>query len=76
MMGGVGQSAGRVRSVEAFTLGGYSWRYLSATNDIAGEWCYCNCFINKELSLIFIVIICTEVRRTECNFCSSEELET
>ena len=33
VMGGLGQS-GRVRSVEAFTLGGYSWRYLSATNDI------------------------------------------
>ena len=33
VMGGLGQS-GRVRSVEAFTLGGYSWRYLPAMNDI------------------------------------------
>ena len=33
VMGGKGQ-AGRVRSVEAFTLGGYSWRYLPAMNDI------------------------------------------
>ena len=33
VMGGKGES-GRVRSVEAFTLGGYSWRYLPAMNDI------------------------------------------
>ena len=33
VMGGLGQSD-RVRSVEAFTLGGYSWRYLPAMNDI------------------------------------------
>ena len=33
VMGGLGDS-GRVRSVEAFTLGGYSWRYLPAMNDI------------------------------------------
>ena len=33
VMGGKGES-GRVRSVNAFTLGGYSWRYLSAMNDI------------------------------------------
>ena len=33
VMGGKGQD-GRVRSVEAFTLGGYSWRYLPAMNDI------------------------------------------
>ena len=33
VMGGLGQ-AGRLRSVEAFTLGGYSWRYLPAMNDI------------------------------------------
>ena len=33
VMGGKGKS-GRVRSVEAFTLGGYSWRYLPAMNDI------------------------------------------
>ncbi len=33
VMGGLGKS-GRVRSVEAFTLGGYSWRYLPAMNDI------------------------------------------
>ena len=33
VMGGRGES-GRVRSVEAFTLGGYSWRYLPAMNDI------------------------------------------
>ena len=33
VMGGRGRS-GRVRSVEAFTLGGYSWRYLPAMNDI------------------------------------------
>ena len=33
VMGGRGQS-GRVRSVEAFTLGGYSWRYLPAMNQI------------------------------------------
>ena len=34
VMGGRGKTAGRVRSVEAFTLGGYSWRYLPAMNDI------------------------------------------
>ena len=33
VMGGKGQ-AGRVSSVEAFTFGGYSWRYLPAMNDI------------------------------------------
>ena len=33
VMGGLGQS-GRVRSVEAFTLGGNSWRYLPSMNDI------------------------------------------
>ena len=33
VMGGRGRS-GRVKSVEAFTLGGYSWRYLPAMNDI------------------------------------------
>ena len=33
VMGGRGDS-GRLRSVEAFTLGGYSWRYLPAMNDI------------------------------------------
>ena len=33
VMGERGES-GRVRSVEAFTLGGYSWRYLPAMNDI------------------------------------------
>ena len=33
VMGGRGES-GRVRSVEAFTLGGYSWRYLPVMNDI------------------------------------------
>ena len=33
VMGGKGES-GRVRSAEAFTLGGYSWRYLPAMNDI------------------------------------------
>ena len=33
VMGGKGES-GRVRSVEAFTIGGYSWRYLPAMNDI------------------------------------------
>ena len=33
VMGGMGKS-GRVRSVEAFTLGGYSWRYLPAMKDI------------------------------------------
>ena len=33
VMGGRGESD-RVRSVEAFTLGGYSWRYLPAMNDI------------------------------------------
>ena len=32
-MGGRGES-GRVRSVEAFTLGCYSWRYLPSMNDI------------------------------------------
>ena len=32
-MGGRGES-GRVRSVEIFTLGGHSWRYLPAMNDI------------------------------------------
>ena len=34
VMGGRGKTTGRVRSVEAFTLGGYSWRYLPAMNDI------------------------------------------
>ena len=33
VMGGKGES-GRVRSVEAFTLGGYSWRYHLTMNDI------------------------------------------
>jgi hypothetical protein len=33
VMGGKGKS-GRLRSVEALTLGGYSWRYLPAMNDI------------------------------------------
>ena len=33
VMGGRGES-GRLRSVEAFTLSGYSWRYLPAMNDI------------------------------------------
>jgi hypothetical protein len=33
VMGGKGMS-GRLRSVEAFTLGGYSWRYLPAMNEI------------------------------------------
>ena len=32
-MGGLGDF-GRARSVETFTLGGYSWRYLPAMNDI------------------------------------------
>ena len=36
VMGGKGQS-GRVKSVEALTLGGYSWRYLPAMNDIRGS---------------------------------------
>ena len=36
VMGGRGDS-GRVRSVEAFTLGGYSWRYLPAMKDIKGH---------------------------------------
>jgi hypothetical protein len=36
VMGGRGKTTGRVRSVEAFTLGGYSWRYLPAMNDIRG----------------------------------------
>ena len=33
VMGGREKTIGRVRSVEAFTLGGYSWRYLPAMND-------------------------------------------
>jgi hypothetical protein len=33
-MGGRGKTTGRVRSVEAFTLGGYTWRYLPAMNEI------------------------------------------
>ena len=33
VMGGRGESD-RARSVEAFTLGGYSWRYLPAMNNI------------------------------------------
>ena len=33
VMGGKGDS-GRLRSVEAFSLGGYSWRYLPAMNEI------------------------------------------
>jgi hypothetical protein len=32
--GGRGNTAGRLRSVEAFTLGGYSWRYLPFMHDI------------------------------------------
>jgi hypothetical protein len=35
VMGGRGKTTGRVRS-EAFTLGGYSWRYLPAMNEIRG----------------------------------------
>ena len=35
VMGGRGRF-GRVKSVEAFTLGGYSWRYLPSQNDIRG----------------------------------------
>ena len=34
VMGGRGKTTGRVRSVEAFTLGGFSWRYLPDMNDI------------------------------------------
>ena len=34
VMGGRGRTTGRVRSVEAFTLGGYSWKYLPAMNEI------------------------------------------
>ncbi|CAB4033087.1 galactose oxidase [Paramuricea clavata] len=34
VMGGRGKTTGRVRSVEAFTLGGYTWRYLPAMNEI------------------------------------------
>jgi hypothetical protein len=33
-MGGRGKTTGRVRSVEAFTLGGYTWRYLPTMNEI------------------------------------------
>ena len=33
VMGGRGRD-NRVRSVEAFNLGGYSWRYLPAMNDV------------------------------------------
>ncbi len=33
VMGGLGKSD-RLRSVEAFSLGSYSWRYLPAMNDI------------------------------------------
>ncbi len=36
VMGGRGKTTGRVRSVEAFTLGGYSWRYLPAMNENRG----------------------------------------
>jgi hypothetical protein len=34
VMGGRGKTTGRVRSVEAFTLGGYTWRYVPAMKDI------------------------------------------
>ena len=34
VMGGRGKIKGRLRSVEAFTMGGYSWRPLPAMNDI------------------------------------------
>ena len=34
VMGGRGKTTGRVRSVEAFTLGSYWWRYLPAMNDV------------------------------------------
>ncbi|CAB3999615.1 E3 ubiquitin- ligase NRDP1 [Paramuricea clavata] len=34
VMGGKGKGKDRHRSVEAFTLGGYSWRYLPDMNDI------------------------------------------
>ncbi|CAB4040163.1 E3 ubiquitin- ligase PDZRN3 [Paramuricea clavata] len=34
VMGGRGKTTGRVRSVETFTLGGYTWRYLPAMNEI------------------------------------------
>ena len=34
VMGGRGRTIGRSRSVEAFSLGGHSWSYLPAMNDI------------------------------------------
>ena len=34
VIGGMGKRSGRLRSVEAFTLGGYSWRYLDSMKDI------------------------------------------
>jgi hypothetical protein len=34
VMGGKGKGKGRLRSVEAFTLGGYSWKCLPAMNDV------------------------------------------
>ena len=34
VMGGRGKTTGRARSVEAFTLGSYWWRYLPAMNDV------------------------------------------
>ncbi len=34
VMGGRAKKKGRLSSVEAFTLGGYSWRYLPAMNNI------------------------------------------
>ena len=45
VMGGI-EKAGRVRSVEAFTLDGYSWRYPSAMRIKC--W-HCGYFTNKEL---------------------------
>ena len=34
VMGGMRKAGGHVGTVEAFTLGGYAWRYLPAMNDI------------------------------------------
>jgi hypothetical protein len=53
-MGGIGRLAVRLRSVEAFILGGYSWGYLPAMNDITEKCRHRNCFTKEKLSVNYI----------------------
>jgi hypothetical protein len=54
VMGGIGRLAVRLRSVEAFILGGYSWGYLPAMNDITEKCRHRNCFTKEKLSVNYI----------------------